>query len=59
MIDGALKVPKKSLIEENYNEERIYSNLKILIDLNSEKFGLYLVYDNSIKRKGFKYNMAL
>ena len=55
IIDGAVKAPKKLLIEENYKKSGVYSKLKVWMDSNSEKFGFYLVYDQNKLRKGFKY----
>ncbi len=55
IIDGAITAPKKLLTEGNYNEGGVYSNLKIWMDTNSEKYGFYLVYNNNQARKGFKY----
>ena len=55
IIDGAVKAPKKMLIEENYENSGVYSKLKVWMDSNSEKFGFYLVYDQNKLRKGFKY----
>ena len=43
------------LIEKNYSENGIYSQLFSWMKKNSKKYGFYLVYDNSPKRKGFKF----
>ena len=49
-------VPKGDLlIEQNYSENGIYSQLLSWMKKNSKKYGFYLVYDNSPKRKGFKF----
>lgn len=55
IIDSIQKAPEQLLIEQNYNKGGIYSNLKIWMDNNAEKFGFYLVYDDNHLRKGFKY----
>ncbi|MFD0761945.1 M15 family metallopeptidase [Lutibacter aestuarii] len=55
IIDGAVIKPKELLIEENYNENGSFSKLKKWMDINSERFGFYLVYNNDEDRKGFKY----
>mgnify|MGYP001465627798 FL=1 len=48
-------VPKGDLlIEKNYAENGIYSQLFYWMKKNSKKYGFYLVYDDSPKRKGFK-----
>ena len=49
-------VPKGDLlIEKNYAENGIYSQLFYWMKKNSKKYGFYLVYDDSPKRKGFKF----
>ena len=55
IIDGSVKPVRNMLVEDNYLNDGIYSKLKQWMDLNSEKFGFYLVYNNDVKRKGFKY----
>lgn len=55
VIDGFVKIPKNSLIEENYSETGIYAKLKKWMNENSEKFGFYLVYTDDPNRKGFKH----
>lgn len=55
IIDGVMNEPKEMLIEENYTNGEIYSKLKNWMDINSEKYGFYLVYDSNPIRKGFKY----
>ncbi len=55
IIDGSVSKPKNILIEENYFDKGVYSNLKKWMDENSEKFGFYLVYTNNSSRKGFKF----
>ena len=55
IIDSIQKAPKKLLIDENYSRGGSYSNLKIWMDNNAEKFGFYLVYDDDPLRKGFKF----
>ena len=49
-------VPKGDLlIEKNYTENGIYSQLFYWMKKNSKKYGFYLVYDDSPNRKGFKF----
>ena len=49
-------VPKGDLlIEKNYTENGIYSQLFYWMKKNSKKYCFYLVYDDSPKRKGFKF----
>lgn len=49
-------VPKGDLLlEKNYAENGIYSQLFSWMKKNSKKYGFYLVYDDSPKRKGFKF----
>ena len=55
IVDNAVEAPKKMLIEDNYTSGGVYSKLKNWMDLNSENYGFYLVYDNNTARKGFKY----
>ena len=55
IIDAKVKMPLKLLVETNYAKNGVYNPLKKWMDANSEKFGFFLVYDNSINRKGFKY----
>ena len=55
IIDGSVPKPKTLLVEANFKHEGVYSKLKKWMDENSEKFGFYLVYDNNLNRKGFKY----
>ena len=43
------------LIEKNYTENGIYSELFSWMKKNSNKYGFYLVYDDSPERKGFKF----
>lgn len=49
-------IPKGDLlIEKNYTENGIYSELFSWMKKNSNKYGFYLVYDDSPDRKGFKF----
>ena len=49
-------IPKGDLlIEKNYTENGIYSELFSWMKKNSNKYGFYLVYDDSAERKGFKF----
>ncbi len=55
LIEEVVNIPEKLLTEENYINKGVFSNFKRWMDKNSEKYGFYLVYDDSIDRKGFKY----
>jgi len=55
IVDGMVAMPKNLLIERNYTKGGIYHKLKIWMELNAEKFGFYLVYDDSLTRNGIKY----
>ncbi|AMC09891.1 hypothetical protein Lupro_00845 [Lutibacter profundi] len=55
LFEEVVKLPESLLTEENYIRNGVFSNLKIWMDKNSEEYGFYLVYDNNIVRKGFKY----
>ena len=49
-------IPKGDLlIEKNYTENGIYSELFSWMKKNSSKYGFYLVYDDSPERKGFNF----
>lgn len=55
IFDGTLPQPDNLLVEENYEENGVYVNLKKWMDENAHKFGFYLVYTKDENRKGFKY----
>ena len=55
VIDDSVKKPAYYLVEKNFIKGGSYEKLKNWMDLNSEKFGFYLVYTNNSSRKGFKY----
>lgn len=55
IIDGNAPQPKTLLIENNYNRNGVFSKLKNWMDAHAESYGFYLVYTNTPKRKGFKY----
>lgn len=55
IIDDAANKPRNYLVEKNFAKGGSYVKLKEWMDLNSEKFGFYLVYTNNAYRKGFKY----
>ncbi|WP_457619083.1 M15 family metallopeptidase [Lutibacter sp.] len=55
LIEEVVKLPERLLIEENYINNGIFSNFKKWMDKNSEKYGFYLVYDDTVSRRGFKY----
>lgn len=55
IMDSSVPTPANILIESNYMENGVFSNLKKWMDQNAEKFGFYLVYTNNESRKGFKF----
>ena len=55
VIDEDFKNEKNLLISNKYEEGGIFEKLKKWMDINSQKFGFYLTYDNNINRKGFEY----
>lgn len=55
VIDDSVNTPAYYLVENNFKKGGPYEKLKNWMDLNSEKFGFYLVYTNNTNRKGFKY----
>ena len=55
VIDKRFTPKGDLLIEKNYSENGIYSQLYRWMKKNSKNYGFYLVYDDSPKRKGFKF----
>ncbi|WP_456462318.1 D-alanyl-D-alanine carboxypeptidase family protein, partial [Lutibacter sp.] len=55
LIEEVIKLPERLLTEENYINNGVFSNFKRWMDKNSEKYGFYLVYNDDVDRKGFKY----
>jgi LAS superfamily LD-carboxypeptidase LdcB len=55
IIDGSKKAPKSVLNPNNFIDNNIYSELRVWLENNANKFGFYLVYTNEVSRKGFKY----
>jgi LAS superfamily LD-carboxypeptidase LdcB len=55
IIDKRFTPEGDLLIEKNYSENGIYSQLYRWMKKNSKKYRFYLVYDDSPKRKGFKF----
>ena len=55
IIDNNVAVKGGYLTEENYSDDGAYVKLKKWMDLNSERFGFYIVYTDNITRKGFKH----
>ena len=55
IIDKRFTQKGDLLIEKNYAENGIYSELFSWMKKNSKKYGFYLVYDDSPKRKGFRF----
>ncbi|PHR69358.1 MAG: D-alanyl-D-alanine carboxypeptidase [Lutibacter sp.] len=55
IIDGSKKAPKNVLNSNNFLDNNVYSELRIWLEENANKFGFYLVYTNDTSRKGFKY----
>src|SRR5690554_2011658 len=55
IIDANQPQPASVLEEEHYHGNGVYSKMKAWLDIHSESFGFYEVYDNSESRKGFQY----
>ncbi|MDX1472271.1 MAG: M15 family metallopeptidase, partial [Flavobacteriaceae bacterium] len=55
IIDASVKAPKNVLSPSHFNWNGVYCPLKHWMDYNSERFGFYLVYNDNVDRKGFKY----
>ena len=55
VIDKRFTPKGDLLIEKNYSENGVYSQLYRWMKKNSKNYGFYLVYDDSPKRKGFKF----
>src|SRR5690554_5584710 len=55
IIDANQPQPASVLEEEHYHGDGVYSKMKAWLDIHSESFGFYEVYDNSESRKGFQY----
>ncbi|MDT0605389.1 M15 family metallopeptidase [Croceitalea rosinachiae] len=55
IIDGYPKTSGDVLVPEKFEEGGPFEAFKKWLDENSEKFGFYLVYTDSILRRGFKY----
>jgi len=55
IIDGNKKTTGDVLLEEKFEGDGPFAELKKWLDNNSERFGYYLVYTNDPLRKGFKY----
>lgn len=55
IIDANQPQPASVLEEEHYLGDGVYSKMKAWLDLHSEAFGFYEVYNNNESRKGFQY----
>ena len=55
VIDGYRKVDGDVLVPSKYGEGQPFADFKKWMDENSEKFGFFLVYTDTPKRRGFKY----
>lgn len=55
IIDESVEKPQSVLNAKNFNESGTFYKLKLWLDENAERFGFYLVYTDTIGRKGFKY----
>lgn len=55
LIDGSKPTSGDVLVAENFESGGPFSDLKVWMDANSEKYGFYLVYTDHPKRRGFKY----
>lgn len=55
IIDGYPKTTGDVLVPEKFAEGAPFGPFKKWLDENSEKYGFYLVYTDSVIRRGFKY----
>lgn len=55
IIDANQPQPASVLEEEHYHGNGVYSKMKAWLDIHSESFGFYEVYNNKESRKGFQY----
>lgn len=55
IVDGQPKVEGDVLVPEKFEAGGPYENFKAWMDANANRFGFYLVYTDTPKRKGFKY----
>lgn len=55
IIDGYPKSTGDVLVPEKFEEGGPFAPFKKWLDANSEKYGFYLVYTDSVLRRGFKY----
>lgn len=55
IIDSTQGFPANPLNETHFNEGGSMRKFKLWLDENAEKYGFYLVYTDSDKRKGFAY----
>ena len=55
VIDGYPKTNGDVLVPGKFEEGGPFEGLKLWMDQNSERFGFYLVYTDSVSRRGFKY----
>ena len=55
IVDDNFKPEGDVLLTEKFYNDGTYVQLKKWLDMNSEKFGFYIVYTKNSKRKGFKH----
>ena len=55
IVDDNFKPEGDVLLTEKFYNDGPYVQLKKWLDMNSEKFGFYIVYTKNSKRKGFKH----
>ncbi len=55
IIDGNAKYSGNVLVSTKFQKDGPFYSLKNWMDSNANRFGFYLVYTDTINRKGFKY----
>ena len=55
VIDEDFKNEKNPLISDKYENGGVFHKLKKWMDMNANKYGFHLTYDNEPGRKGFEY----
>ena len=55
IIDENYSEEKNVLMSSKFQKDGIFYNIKHWLNLNSEKFGFYITYNDNPKRKGFKH----
>ena len=55
LVDGSKRAEGDLLVADKFEEGGPFADFKNWMDANSEKYGFYLVYTDTPKRRGFKY----